>query len=202
MPRWYSSHVGWPVEGMRLYGAIVTTWRLLVRHQIIHASTFSSIASTVRAGRVTVAKRHHLAVRRVSHIGSHLVLVSWLLASAVHLTRARAPAGLGMPICATAIGAIPTRIFQIGGGWRCTIAPRSTIRLSRLLFRLVKILGRTLLTGLQLMGWRLATRQLLVMSTLLMVWWWILRLRRKLVRRELMLTLREVMTIMLIVVAS
>lgn len=43
---------------------------------------------------------------------------------------------------------------------------------------------------------------MLVMSKLLVVWWWILRLRRKLVKRELMLTLREVMTIMLIVVAS
>lgn len=40
------------------------------------------------------------------------------------------------------------------------------------------------------------------MGKLLVVWWWILRLRRKLVKRELMLTLREVMTIMLIVVAS
>lgn len=158
MPRWYSSHVGWPVERMRLYSAIVTTWRLLIRHQIIHASSFASIASTVRAGRFAIAERHHLAVSRVSHIGSHLVLISWLLASAVHLTGARAPAGLGVPISATAIGAIPTRIFQIGGGWRCTIAPRSTVRLSRLLFRLVKILGRTLLTGLQLMRWRLARR--------------------------------------------
>jgi hypothetical protein len=41
-----------------------------------------------------------------------------------------------MSIRTTAKGrAISIRILQVGGGWRRTIAPLSSVRLSRLLFR-------------------------------------------------------------------
>jgi hypothetical protein len=59
-----------------------------------------------------------------------------------------------MSICTAAIGrAIPTRVLQICGGRRCTLAPRSTVRLVRLFFRLIEILGRTRLVEILRRTW-------------------------------------------------
>jgi uncharacterized membrane protein len=150
---------------VRLHGTIkpvllLLVWLLmwlLIRHHVIHASAFAAITrGGIRAGWVAIAERHHLVIRRVAHIRRHLVLVAGLLASAIHLTRTRtrAPWGLRVSICTAAVGrAIPTRVLQIGGGRRCTLAPRSTVRLVRLLFRLIEILGRTRLVEILRRTW-------------------------------------------------